>query len=162
VYSCLLILNALPHKWRGRYNEDTDLCLQVLADGWCTVLTNAFLINKMRTMTMKGGNSDILYKGDGRLEMARSLERAWPHVVSVKRKFKRPQHCIAGNWKLFDTPLKRRTDIDWSKLTVTDEYGLQLKQVGDEVKSPFLKKLLAEQQSVTQTKLRKKATNGSI
>ncbi len=32
VYSCTLVLNSLPNKWRGRYNEDTDLCLQVLAD----------------------------------------------------------------------------------------------------------------------------------
>ena len=35
VYSCLLIRNELPYRWRGRYNEDTDLCLQVLAGGWC-------------------------------------------------------------------------------------------------------------------------------
>lgn len=33
VYSCLLIRNDLPYRWRGRYNEDTDLCLQVLAGG---------------------------------------------------------------------------------------------------------------------------------
>ena len=44
VYSCLLIQNDLPFRWRGRYNEDTDLCLQVLASGLCTVQFNAFLI----------------------------------------------------------------------------------------------------------------------
>ena len=33
IYSCALVLNSIPHRWRGRYNEDTDLCLQVLADG---------------------------------------------------------------------------------------------------------------------------------
>ena len=27
VYSCSLILNSLPYQWRGRYNEDTDICL---------------------------------------------------------------------------------------------------------------------------------------
>jgi hypothetical protein len=53
VYSCLLIRNSLPQRWRGRYNEDTDLCLQVLSAGWCTVLVNAFLANKMTTMKMK-------------------------------------------------------------------------------------------------------------
>ena|ERR1035441_4636128 len=62
VYSCFLILNRIPHRWRGRYNEDTDLCLQVLSDGWCTISTNAFLIDKTKTMSMKGGNSDELYE----------------------------------------------------------------------------------------------------
>ena len=77
VYSCTLFLNSLPYKWRGRYNEDTDICLQVLSGGWCTILMNAFMIDKQRTMTMKGGNSDLLYTGDGRLKMARELQRRW-------------------------------------------------------------------------------------
>lgn len=142
VYSCLLIRNDLPNRWRGRYNEDTDLCLQVLADGWCTVLVNAFLIDKVPTMTMKGGNTDELYKGDGRLRMARSLERVWPYVVSVDRRFKRPQHRIRHEWKRFDTQLKRRTDIDWGNLPPIDNYGLELKQVSDEIKSPLLRSFL--------------------
>lgn len=74
VYSCLLILNFLPYRWRGRYNEDTDLCLQVLTGGWCTLLMNAFLAKKTWTMQMKGGNMTELYRGDGRLQMAKSLE----------------------------------------------------------------------------------------
>ncbi len=128
VYSCLLIRNDLPYRWRGRYNEDTDLCLQVLAGGLCTVLFNAFLIYKMPTMTMKGGNSAELYKGDGRLKMARSLERAWPGTVSIYRRFQRPQHLVKGQWKAFDTPLKRRADVDFSKLAATNEYGMTLEQ----------------------------------
>jgi hypothetical protein len=110
VYSCLLICNDLPFRWRGRYNEDTDLCLQVLAGGWCTVQTNAFLIHKVPTMKMKGGNTTELYQGDGRLKMARSLERMWPGVVETQRRFKRPQHVIKDAWRKFDTPLKRRAD----------------------------------------------------
>ena len=85
VYSCMLILNSIPYKWRGKYNEDTDLCLQVLSGGWCTVLINVFLTRKARTMTMKGGNTDELYKKDGRLKMARSLQRQWPKVVDIGR-----------------------------------------------------------------------------
>lgn len=143
VYSCLLIKNDLKNRWRGRYNEDTDLCLQVLADGWCTVLINAFTINKIRTMTMKGGNSDQLYKGDGRLKMARALERVWPYVVSVDRRFQRPQHKIRDEWKKFDTQLIRKKTIDFDSLPKTDEYGLKIKQI-DEVKSEFLKNLLKD------------------
>jgi len=127
VYSCLCIRNDLPHRWRGRYNEDTDLCLQVLADGWCTVLFNAFLIVKAATMTMKGGNTAQLYKGDGRLKMARSLERVWPGVVSVGRRFKRPQHVVANNWAKFDTPLRLKKGVVIPG--TPNEFGMKLKQV---------------------------------
>tara|TARA_R100000995_G_C3483088_1_gene125292 strand:- start:263 stop:1144 length:882 start_codon:yes stop_codon:yes gene_type:complete len=128
VYSCLCIDNSLPFRWRGRYNEDTDLCLQVLSSGLCTVLFNAFLIEKMRTMTMKGGNMAQLYQGDGRLTMARSLERVWPGVVSTNRRFGRPQHVVKNSWRHFDTPLIRRTDIDWDSIPESNEFGMSLKQ----------------------------------
>jgi hypothetical protein len=128
VYSCLLIRNDLPFRWRGRYNEDTDLCLQVLSAGWCTVLVNVFLADKMTTMVMKGGNMEVLYKGDGRLKMARSLERMWPKVVETKRKFRRPQHHIKGQWKGFDTPLKLKPGIRLEDLPRVDDYGLRLVQ----------------------------------
>jgi DNA polymerase I-like protein with 3'-5' exonuclease and polymerase domains len=62
VYSCILIKNDLPHRWRGRYNEDTDLCLRALKDGCGTFLFMAFLCEKMATMTMGGGNTESLYK----------------------------------------------------------------------------------------------------
>lgn len=141
VYSCLCIKNDLDYRWRGRYNEDTDLCLQVLSGGWCTVLFNAFLIDKMATMTMKGGNADVLYKGDGRLKMARSLERLWPGVVTVNRRFDRPQHIIKDAWRKFDTELIRRKDIDWEEVA-TKSYKIELKQVKAEVKSEELKEML--------------------
>jgi len=130
VYSALLILNDLEQRWRGRYNEDTDLCLQVLSDNWCTVSFNVFNTDKMATMTMKGGNSAELYKGDGRLEMSRSLERAWPGVVETKSRYGRPQHHVTHAWKKFDTQLIRRTDIDWDALE-SNKYKMELKQVGE-------------------------------
>ena len=138
VYSCLLIDNALTERWRGRYNEDTDLCLQVLAAGLCTVLVNAFTVDKMQTMKMAGGNSSQLYQGDGRLRMARSLERVWPYVVSVDRRFKRPQHVVRAGWRKFTTPLQHRPNYVPGP---PSEYGLTLEAVGD-VKSPRLKELL--------------------
>ncbi len=144
VYSCLCIDNSLDFRWRGRYNEDTDLCLQALSSGLCTVLFNAFLIDKVATMTMKGGNATQLYQGDGRLTMARSLERMWPGVVETDRRFGRPQHVVKNNWKHFDTPLIRRSDIDFDNLAKTDNQGLKLTQKG-EVKSAQVKKLLDQQ-----------------
>lgn len=124
VYSFMLIDNALPQRWRGRYNEDTDLCLQVLAAGLCTVLVNAFLAYKNPTLTNRGGNTDELYAGDGRLEMARSLERRWPGVVKVRRRYGRPQHVV--DWRKFDTPLKLKPEIDLAAIE-PNEYGLVLR-----------------------------------
>lgn len=94
IYSCILIQNDLPYRWRGRYNEDTDLSIRALKDGWCTVLFNAFLCKKMPTMTMKGGNSDELYKDDGRLKMAQSLVEQHPDVATVTEKWGRYQHHV--------------------------------------------------------------------
>jgi len=144
VYSCLLIRNDLEYRWRGRYNEDTDLCLQVLSGGWCTVLMNAFLIDKMATMTMKGGNMEVLYKGDGRLKMARSLERMWPGVVSTQRRFDRPQHVVKDQWSKFDTQLIRRKDIDWDAIE-KKKYDVKLKAVND-IKSDTLKQFYESHQ----------------
>jgi len=141
VYSCALIDNSIPYPWRGRYNEDTDLCLQALAGGYCTVLINAYLIDKATTMTMKGGNTDQLYKGDGRLHMAKALERMWPGVVETKRRFHRPQHVVKDAWRKFDTPLIRRTDIDWSQFEQVDEMGMELKQIKP-IKSDEVKKMV--------------------
>lgn len=142
VYSCSLVNNAIPHRWRGRYNEDTDICLQVLADGWCTVLVNAFLVDKIRTMVIRGGNTAELYQGDGRLKMARSLERIWPGVVTTSRRFKRPQHRIKYEWRRFDTPLKLKDGIDLAALK-PNEYGMRLNKVAPEIKSAELRELIA-------------------
>jgi len=65
IYSCNLIRNDVPFRWRGRYNEDTILSLDMLKAGWCTVLFYAFLQGKLATQSMKGGNTDELYNPEG-------------------------------------------------------------------------------------------------
>lgn len=140
VYSCTLVDNAIEQRWRLVYNDDTDICLQVLAAGLCTLLVNAFAVDKKRTMTIRGGNTDALYRGDGRLRMARQLERMWPGVVTVERRFGRPQHVIKAAWRKFDTPLRLRADVDLDALPPHDEYGFELSAVGD-VKSARLRAL---------------------
>jgi len=98
IYSCILVRTDIPFRWRGRYNEDTDLSLRVLKAGWCTVLFNSFLCDKVRSMAMKGGNTDELYRKtaefDGRLAMAESLRAQHPDVVTVTRKWGRWQHHV--------------------------------------------------------------------
>jgi hypothetical protein len=65
IYSTLLIDNKCKHRWRGRYNEDTDICLRVLKDGDCTIQFNAFLQGKAATQTVKGGNTAEFYHAEG-------------------------------------------------------------------------------------------------
>ena len=93
VYSNMLIQTDIPYRNRGFYNDDTDLCLQILKDGWCTILFNAFLIVKSTTMTVKGGMTPH-YQDDGRLKMAQELQRRHPDVVKITRKWGRWQHQV--------------------------------------------------------------------
>ena len=97
-------------------------------------------MDKITTMVMKGGNTDVLYHGDGRLKMARSLERLWPGVVTTKRRFRRPQHIVFDSWRRFDTPLKLKPGIELGKMQ-SNEYGMKLVQVKP-IKSAELKKLI--------------------
>jgi hypothetical protein len=94
IYSCILIDNALPFRWRGRYNEDTDLSLRALKAGYCTVLFHAYRIDKTTTMRMEGGNTDDLYYDEGRQAMAEALREQHPDVVTITEKWGRPQHHV--------------------------------------------------------------------
>lgn len=135
IYSCILIENDIPFRWRGRYNEDTDLSLRVLKDGWCTVLFYAFLANKVETMTMKGGNTDELYQDDGRYQMAKSLKLQHPDVTTIKRKWGRWQHQV--DYRPFkDNRLIKRTDIEIPN--EPNEYGMKLVHNTATGKAPVL------------------------
>lgn len=128
IYSKTLINTALPYRWRGRYNEDTDLCLRALKDGWVTVQFNAFLGDKATTMTMKGGNTDTVYATDDhRRAFAESLRDQHPDVVEVVWKFGRWHHHVdyspfKGN-KLVPRPGTTPT-------ASTNEFGMRLMRVG--------------------------------
>lgn len=123
IYSCILIRNDIPYRWRGRYNEDTDLSLRALKDGWCTILFNAFLCGKMTTMQMKGGNTDELYADDGRLKMAQSLVEQHPDVTTITRKWGRWQHQVDYSRFKYNKLIKRD---DIVIPTEPNEYGMKL------------------------------------
>jgi hypothetical protein len=110
IYSCILLRNDINYRWRGRYNEDTDLSIRALKDGWCTILFVAFLCDKIATMTMKGGNTDELYQDDGRLKMAQSLVDQHPDITKIVWKWGRWQHHV--DYRGFKkNKLKLRKDI---------------------------------------------------
>ena len=131
IYSITLINNALPYRWRGRYNEDTDICLRALKDGWCTILFNAFLGNKLGTMRLRGGNTDNVYNtGDSRLAFAESLQQQHPDVVDVVWKFDRWHHSV--NYDMFKrNKLQYKSDV--TPIMRSNEYGMVLRRVCDRV-----------------------------
>jgi hypothetical protein len=122
LFSCNLIRSSLPFRWRCRYNEDADLSLRILKAGWCTVQFNAFLQNKMRTQTMKGGNTDAFYKSEGTLVKSQALVRLHPDVVRVIKRFHRWHHYI--DFSGFEQKLVRAPEINIPH--GIDDYGMSL------------------------------------
>ena len=103
VYSAMLIKNNLPYRWRLKYNEDIDLCLQVLHNGGTTASCVYYMTNKTSTSAkMKGGNQTELYQGNApkkNLLKAKMLESVWPQYVKTVIRFNRHHHLI--DWKQF-------------------------------------------------------------
>lgn len=109
IYSCNLIRNDVPFRWRCRWNEDTILSLDMITAGWCTVQFNTFLQEKTPTQTLKGGNTDDFYKS-GTMNKSLSLKNAYPQYVNLVIKYNRPHHFV--NYHQFTHPLVRRDDYD--------------------------------------------------
>ena len=101
IYSCLLIRNDIGLRWRGRYNEDTDLSLRVLKRGYCTIQMNAFLCGKVTTQRMSGGNTEEFYKGEGTLPKSQMLADLHPDCASVVWRFNRWHHHV--DYSMFKT-----------------------------------------------------------
>jgi len=123
IYSCLLIKNDLELRWRGRYNEDTDLSLRVLKAGLCTIQFNAFLQEKATTQTMAGGNTEEFYSKEGTLPKSKMLEHLHPDVAKVAWKFNRWHHKV--NYQ----PFKRNKLKLKDGLAIpsgVDNYGMKL------------------------------------
>lgn len=100
IYSCNLIRNSLPFRWRGRYNEDTDLSLNILKAGWQTVQFNAFLQFKMTTQVVKGGNTEAFYAKEGTKAKSEMLYAMHPDVTRLSWKFGRAHHYVDyGQWR---------------------------------------------------------------
>ena len=94
IYSNMLIRADIPYRNELFFNDDTDLCLRVLKDGWCTVQFNAFLANKLTTMMLKGGMTEYYKQTERRLEFAQMLQRAHPDVVKVVWRYGRWHHQV--------------------------------------------------------------------
>jgi hypothetical protein len=123
IYSCLLIRNDIPYRWRGRYNEDTDLSLRALKDKFCTIQFNTFLQEKAQTQTIKGGNTKEFYEKEGTLPKSKMLEDLHPDVAKVVWKFNRWHHHVDYR------PFKKNRLIKKQGLVIPDvvnNYGMKL------------------------------------
>ena len=123
IYSCLLIRNDIPYRWRGRYNEDTDLSLRALKDKWCTLQFNAFLCGKVTTQRMSGGNTEVFYKNEGTLPKSKMLVDMHPDVSKLVWRFNRWHHHV--NYKVFASNELKRKDGLFLK-DVVNNYGMKL------------------------------------
>lgn len=94
IYSCNLIRNDAPFRWRGRYNEDTDLSLRMLKSGWQTVQFNAFLQFKMTTQAIQGGNTEAFYAEEGTLPKSQMIVNMHPDVTRITKRYGRWHHSI--------------------------------------------------------------------
>jgi hypothetical protein len=138
IYSCNLIRNDVPFRWRGRYNEDTILSLDMLKAGWCTVQFNAFLQKKLGTQVIKGGNTAEFYHAEGKVKKGQKYAdtgtiaksemqvRVHPDVSRMVWKFNRWHHHVDYS------PFKNLKLIKKDGLTIpsgANNYGMELRQV---------------------------------
>tara|TARA_R110002060_G_C2060019_1_gene95305 strand:- start:194 stop:667 length:474 start_codon:yes stop_codon:yes gene_type:complete len=135
IYSCNLIRNDVPFRWRGRYNEDTILSLDMLKKKWCTIQFNAFLQEKMPTQVVKGGNTEEFYHAEGTVKkgqkyadtgtLAKSKMQmaVHPDVSRLVHKFGRIHHHVDyGPFKKNKLIRKKNANIG-SKI---NNYGMEL------------------------------------
>ena len=146
IYSCNLIRNDVPFRWRGRYNEDTILSLDMLKAKWCTIQFNAFLQEKMPTQTVKGGNTEEFYHAEGTVKkgqkyadtgtLAKSKMQVaiHPDVSRLVHKFGRIHHHVNyGSFK--QNKLIRKQDAVIPSSVNNYEMVLKKKNTGQQAKS---------------------------
>ena len=126
IYSCNLIKNDIPFKWRGRYNEDTILSLDILKAGYCTIQFNAFMQLKTTTQVLRGGNSEEFYDKEGTLPKSQMQVDVHPDVSRLTFRFGRIHHYVDY------TPFKKIKLIKKKNITINkkvDNYGMELKKI---------------------------------
>jgi hypothetical protein len=138
IYSCNLIRNDVPFRWRCRYNEDTVLSLDMLKGGWCTVLFNTYTIDKEETQKLPGGCTAEFYLAEGSKQPGKkysdtgttmksvALVNAHPDVSKVAHRWQRVHHIV--DYSSFkNRKLIRKKDV--AIPAGPNEYGLVLAQV---------------------------------
>jgi hypothetical protein len=140
IYSCNLIRNDVPFRWRGRYNEDTIISLDMLKAGWCTIQFNAFLQNKMGTQVLSGGNTGEFYHAEGSVKdgakysdtgtinKSKMVAEVHPDMAKVVWKFNRWHHTV--NYRVFSNQKLIKHENSATPKKIAD-YGMRLAKKND-------------------------------
>jgi len=128
IYSCNLIRNDTPFRWRGRYNEDTDLSLRMLKAGWCTIQFNACLQFKIPTQKLSGGNTAEFYADEGTYPKSAMQVKMHPDISRLAWRFGRVHHYV--DYSSFRKNKLVRRDSAETQL-LPNEYGMTLKKVAN-------------------------------
>jgi hypothetical protein len=113
------------------YNDDTDLNLRVLKDGNCTLLFNAFLIDKLTTMTIGGGMGYTRSENkeeDSRWIASEQLRARHPDVTEIVFKFNRWHHFV--DYRGFKKNLLKLRE-DFVPKKGINNYGMKLEYLKD-------------------------------
>ena len=126
IYSCNLIKNDAPYRWRGRYNEDTILSLDMLKGGYCTIQFNPFLQLKTTTQVLRGGNSEEFYDKEGTLPKSQMQVDVHPDVSKIVWRFNRVHHHVDYSSFRANRLIKKK-DIKISK--GIDNYDMKIEKI---------------------------------
>lgn len=134
-YSCILINSQLldqrlEERWRGRYNDDTDLTLRVLSTGDLTTVNfHTLLSGKQTSGSMKGGMQEVYenHSHSGYQKKFDSLKEQWGDLVTLTNKRHvdgRPHHIIQYT-KHFTQKLKLKEGVE--KTPTINNYNMVLR-----------------------------------
>lgn len=121
-FSCNLIYNNMPLRWRGRYNEDVILSYDIMTSGYCIASYHGGILKqKQSTREAKGGNhavkvgdTESIYK-DGfgykysSNDKTELLLKVYPQYFRKVIKYGRVHHEYIRNKKMriYQTQLKK-------------------------------------------------------
>ncbi len=140
IFSCNWIRNDIPQRWRGRYNEDAILSLDILKAGLCTVSFRVFTQDKSRTQTCRGGNTEDVYHVDGTPIKGKSyalggttpksqmMVSVHGDVSKVVKRYGRVHHAV--DYSGFTQRLRRKKSA--VRQVECNEFGMKLKARRDD------------------------------
>lgn len=134
-FSCNLIYNNMPLRWRGRYNEDVILSYDIMTSGYCIAsYCGGLLKQKQSTREAKGGNHatkvgdlNSLYADGFGYKYSSSdktnlLLKVYPQYFEKVVKYGRIHHKYIRNkkMKIYQMQLKKANILGEKKLYIKD------------------------------------------
>lgn len=81
--SCVLVNNSTKARYRRGIVEDTDYAMQVLVEGFCTLIFNRLMYTQPSQGTQAGGHTGSVEFDDPMKDQNRELVRKWPGAFQI-------------------------------------------------------------------------------